>query len=87
MHCIFTFAAGVKRKAREDFDPRAATDREPSYDAQRLAVQSLLTVFPDSGLGHLWGIHPQPPEATNFVELETTPTLNETAYNMILKPG
>jgi hypothetical protein len=46
-----------------------------------------MEVFPETGLCQLWGMYPEPPDAINVVEVETTPSLQEAAFNMILKPG
>ena len=84
LHIILS---GVTRKPYLDFDPRAERDRHTSQEERQHAVASLLEVFPDSGIAHLWGLYAKPPEAINYVEVQSTPSLHDAAYNMILKTG
>jgi hypothetical protein len=82
------FYLGVPQEPSADFDPRAAIDRTPSHHEQVSAVKQLLQVFPDSSIGHLWGIQPEPPEAQHFVEVETTSNpLEDALTHLILVPG
>lgn len=70
-----------------DFDPRAPLDRTTADDRLQGAVQDLLQVFPDSCLGHLWGIGPHPPEVGITVEVSTSSSLQEEAHQLILEIG
>ena len=70
-----------------DFDPRAPSYRTTSHECLQASVQDLLSIFPDSSLGHLWGISPQPPEIGITVEVSTSPSLQQEADQLILELG
>lgn len=78
---------GITKKKRAEFDPRAESDRRPDSEAIVDTVKTLLQVFPNTGMGNVWGLHQCQPDVERTEEVTTTPSLLPDAYDMIIKQG
>jgi len=70
-----------------NFDPRTPDRQATSKDVLQASVKDLLSVFPDSCVGHLWGISPEPPEVGSTAEVSTSSSLQTEADQLILQRG
>jgi len=86
---VFIFSAteiitSAKKRRMINFDPRLPQDRAENADQCYSHVTALTALCPETGLRHLWGISPVPPEFTAQVEVTTSLSIEQKVAKLIL---
>lgn len=67
-----------------DFDPRHPTQRSFNICHSLKQLKLLKTIFPNTGMGHLWNIPDESPEFESEVEVESTEDPREKAMKALI---